>query len=235
MIGTVLALGGGGFSTLDGKSAIDAHLLSMTGKDKPSVCFLPTASGDADGYIEQFVAAFKDRANISVLSLFCHDPWGFSKPAMLLEKDIVYVGGGSTANLLATWRVHGVPEVLRTAAANGTILAGISAGMNCWFEASSTDSYGRPLTPLMDGLGFLQGSACPHYLEEVDRREQFLDLVASGVLPDGYGIDQHTALVFRDGQLVDAVTEGTGHSAYRVQRGPDGAIETELAVRMLGL
>ena len=232
MIGTVLALGGGGFSTLDAASAIDEHLLSLTGKDEPKVCFVPTASGDADPYIESFVAAFTDRAEISVLSLFCHDPWGYRDPALLLTQDVVYVGGGSTANLLAVWRLHGLPDILRTAAANGTILAGISAGMNCWFEASSTDSYG-PLAPLPDGLGFLPGSACPHYLEEEDRREKYLGWVASGALPDGYAVDQHTALVFQDGPLVEAISEEPDHPAYRVERGPDGVVETALAVRVL--
>lgn len=234
MIGTVLTLGGGGFSTLDDASAIDDHLLTLTGKDEPKVCFVPTASGDADTYVERFLAAFTGRAQTSVLSLFCHDPWGYSDPAMLLEQDVVYVGGGSTANLLAVWRLHGLPDILRTAAANGTILAGISAGMNCWFEGSSTDSFGRPLAPLADGLGFLPGSACPHYLEEGDRRERYLSWVASGALPGGYAVDQHVALVFRDGLLVEAIAEDASHPAFRVERGTDGAIETELPVRALG-
>ena len=233
MIGTVLALGGGGFSTLDEASAIDDYLLTLSGKDNPKVCFVPTASGDADPYIERFFAAFEGRAQTSVLSLFCHDPWGYLDPAMLLTQDVIYVGGGSTANLLAVWRLHGLPDILRTAATNGTILAGISAGMNCWFEASSTDSYGRPLAPLSDGLGLLTGSACPHYLEEGDRREQYLGWVASGALPDGYAVDLHTALVFRDGRFVEAVSEGADHPAYRVERGPDGVVETELPVRLL--
>jgi peptidase E len=232
MIGTVLALGGGGFSTLDQASPIDDYLLELTGKDEPKVCFVPTASGDADPYIERFFAAFEGRAQTSVLSLFCHDPWGYLDPEMLLSQDAVYVGGGSTANLLAVWRLHGLPGILRTAAANGTILAGISAGMNCWFDASSTDSYG-PLAPLPDGLGFLPGSACPHYLEEEGRREKYLGWVASGALPDGFAVDQHTALVFRDRQLVEAVSEVAGHPAYRVELSPDGATETELPVRLL--
>lgn len=233
MIGTVLALGGGGFSTLAAASAIDDHLLSLTGTDDPRVCFVPTASGDADSYVESFLAAFEGRDRTSVLSLFCHDPWGYLDPSMLLDQDVVYVGGGSTANLLAVWRLHGLPEILRAAAAQGTILAGISAGMNCWFDASSTDSYG-PLAPLPDGLGFLPGSACPHYLEEEDRRERYLGWVASGVLPPGYGVDQHAALVFRDGELVDAIAEEPGHAAYRVERTPEGgASETELVLRVL--
>jgi len=232
MIGTVLVLGGGGFSVLDESSAIDDYLLQLTGKDDPKVCFVPTASGDADPYIERFFAAFRDRAQTSVLSLFCHDPWGYADPTVLLEQDIVYVGGGSTANLLAVWRLHGLPAILQTAAANGTVLAGISAGMNCWFDASSTDSYG-PLAPLPDGLGFLPGSACPHYLEEPDRRDKYLGWVDSGALPSGYAVDQHTALLFRDGGFVEAISELGDHPAYRVERVPSGAVETELPVRLL--
>ena len=232
MIGTVLVLGGGGFSVLDESSPIDDYLLQLTGKDDPKVCFVPTASGDADPYIERFLAAFQNRAQTSVLSLFCHDPWGYTDPTVLLEQDIVYVGGGSTANLLAVWRLHGLPDILRAAAANGTVLAGISAGMNCWFDASSTDSYG-PLTPLPDGLGFLPGSACPHYLEEPDRRDKYLGWVDSGALPSGYAVDQHTALLFRDGGFVEAISELGDHPAYRVERVPSGAVETELPVRLL--
>lgn len=232
MIGTVLVLGGGGFSTLDADSPIDDHILGLTGVEHPKVCFVPTASGDADPYIERFLAAFDGRAESSVLSLFCHDPWGYQDPSALLEQDVVYVGGGSTANLLAVWRLHGLPEVLREAAARGTVLAGISAGMNCWFDASSTDSYG-PLAPFGDGLGFLAGSSCPHYLEEPERRETYLGWVGSGALPSGYAVDQHTALVFSDGVLVDAVSERPGHPAYRVERVGDDVVETELEVRLL--
>ncbi|MGV8848450.1 MAG: Type 1 glutamine amidotransferase-like domain-containing protein [Propionibacteriaceae bacterium] len=232
MIGTLLVIGGGGFSTLDEASLIDDHLLSLTDNPEPKICFVPTASGDADLYSERFEKAFAGRARTSVLSLFCHDPWGYSDPAILLDQDIVYVGGGSTANLLAVWRLHGLPEILREAARNGTILAGISAGMNCWFDASSTDSYG-PLAPFGDGLGFLGGSACPHYLEEPDRRDKYLGWVASGALPGGYAVDQHVALQFEDGMLVGAVAEREGHTAYHVERHGDTAVETELAVRTL--
>lgn len=134
----------------DGSSLIDDHLLELTGRSRPRVCFVPTASGDDDDYSGRFVAAFTGRAETSVLSLFCHEPWGYSDPRVLLEQDLVYVGGGSTANLLAVWRLHGLPAILREAAAQGTVLAGISAGMNCWFEGSSTDSFG-PLAPSPTG------------------------------------------------------------------------------------
>ncbi|MBI4899990.1 MAG: peptidase E [Actinobacteria bacterium] len=233
MIGTVLALGGGGFSTLDEASAIDTHLLSLTGQDQPKVCFVPTASGDADPYIDRFLAAFSGRAQTSVLSLFCHDPWGYQDPALLLDQDVVYVGGGSTANLLSVWRLHGLPELFMPALTPARIVPFAAAvRSNCWFEASSTDSYG-PLAPLSDGIGFLAGSACPHYLEEPGRREKYLGWVGDGALPEGYAVDQHVALVFRDGRLVEAVAESQDHAAYRVERGPEGAQEVALPVRVL--
>ncbi|MCK9793832.1 peptidase E [Isoptericola sp. 4D.3] len=234
MIGTVLTLGGGGFSMSDdGSSAIDDHLLDLTGKDAPKVCFVPTASGDDHGYSRRFEEAFAGRARTSVLSLFCREPWGYTDPQVLLEQDVVYVGGGSTANLLAVWRRHGLPDLLTTAAANGTVLAGISAGMNCWFAASSTDSFG-PLAPLDDGLGLLPGSACPHYLGEAERRDAYLGWVASGVLPEGYAVDEYAALRFVDGEPVEAVSERPGRPVLRVERDGVGAREVPFDVRPLG-
>ncbi len=216
----------------DGTSALDDFLLDLTGAARPRVCFVPTASGDDNDYSRRFEAAFADRAETSVLSLFSHEPWGYRDPRMLLEQDVIYVGGGSTANLLAVWRLHGLPELLREAAANGTVLAGVSAGMNCWFEGASTDSFG-PLAPLPDGLGLLRGSACPHYLGEPGRREKYLGWVADGVLGDGYAADDHAALLFRDGELVEAVAEQDGRPVVRVERRGDQAVETEVPVRRL--
>lgn len=167
-----------------------------------------------------------------MLSLFCHEPWGYADPSILLEQDIIYVGGGSTANLLAVWRLHGLPAILREAAANETILAGISAGMNCWFEQSSTDSFG-PLAVLDDGLGFLAGSACPHYLGEADRRDKYQGWVASGALRDGYAVDEYAAIVMRDGALVEAISEQPERPVFRVERDGDAAVEHEIAVRRL--
>lgn len=234
MKGTIVTLGGGGFSMSDdGSSAIDDYILEMTGRSRPKVCFIPTASGDADSYSERFEAAFAERAETSVLSLFGHEPWGYSHPRMLLDQDVIYVGGGSTANLLSVWRLHGVPSVLRDAAARGTVLAGISAGMNCWFESSSTDSFG-PLAPLDDGLGFLPGSACPHYLGESGRRETYRRWIATRALGDGYAVDEYAAIVWRDGVPVEAVSEQADRPVFRVERTEEGVVEHALPVRLLG-
>lgn len=233
MRGTILTLGGGGFSmSEDGTSPIDDFLLDLTGRDRPRVCFVPTASGDSADYAHRFEAAFEGRAETSVLSLFARDPWGHAEPEMLLEQDAIYVGGGSTANLLALWRLHGLPATLARAAEQGTVLAGISAGMNCWYAASSTDSFG-PLAPLADGLALLPGSACPHYLGEPGRREAYRAWVAAGDLPGGHAADDGVALLWRDGALVEAVAEVDDGLAVHVVRRGDGVVETRLPVRRL--
>ena len=222
--GTIAALGGGGFSMSEtGESAIDDELLQMasrgnTASQLPRVCFVPTASGDSRDYIERFEAAFEGRAQIHVLSLFGQSPWDYQDPSMLLDMDLIYVGGGSTANLLSLWRRHGVDHKLREAAAGGTILAGISAGANCWFEASSTDSFG-PLAPLNDGLGFLRGSACPHFHGEPGREESFHEWIVQGSLPlPGIAIDDHAAVVYEDGRATSVMVESAEAKAFVVGR-----------------
>ena len=242
--GTIVALGGGGFSMSEtGESAVDDELLLMARRrtsaeicrstsagvsrrndasELTRVCFVPTASGDSRDYIERFEAAFEGRAQTHVLSLFGQSPWDFQDPAMLLGMDLIYVGGGSTANLLSLWRRHGVDELMKTAAAGGTILACISAGANCWFDASSTDSFG-PLAPLNDGLGFLRGSACPHFHGEPGREESFLGWITDGSLPaPGIAIDDHAAVVYVDGVATSVMVESVEAAAYIVDA--DGSL-----------
>lgn len=142
-----LALLGGGFST-DEDGLLDDWVLGQARTSRPKVCFLPTANGDAPAYAERFLAAFRPRScEPSVLPLFRRESDDAALRAFLLAQDVVYVGGGNTANLLAVWRVHGVDRLLREAYAGGTLLCGISAGANCWAEGSHTDSFG-PLTHL---------------------------------------------------------------------------------------
>jgi peptidase E len=231
---TILTLGGGGFSgDPEGGSALDDFLLGLTGKTRPRVCFVPTASGDSIEYAERFLAAFDGRAETSVLSLFGNPAFDYTPPEHVLDQDVVYVGGGSTANLLALWRLHGLDRRLREAAARGTVLAGISAGMNCWYEGSSTDSFG-PLRALPDGLGLLPGSACPHYFGEAERQAAYHRMIASGELPGGHAADDGVALLWRDGVLVEAVSERPDGQAFRVELVDGEVVETPLAVRFLG-
>ena len=230
----IFAMGGGGFSMEPDNTALDDYLLSLArpraGGGLPRVCFVPTASGDAEAYAERFENAFAGRAETSVLRLFAREEADLHR--FVTGQDVVYVGGGSTANLLAVWRTHGLPEVLAEAADGGTVLAGISAGMNCWFEASVTDSFGTTLAPLLDGLGFVEGSACPHYDGEEHRASTLRDLVADG-FPSGYAADDGCALLFEDGELADVVASRPQADGYRVELTPQGVVERPLEATYL--
>jgi hypothetical protein len=142
---------GGGFSD-DPDNAIDDYLLSLVPARRPRVCFVPTASGDSANYIEQFYAAFSsNRGEASHIELFRRNVDSVERS--ILSQDIVYVGGGNTANLLCLWRRHAVDAVLRDAYAKGIVLCGISAGAACWFEGCLTDSFGA-LSPCTMVLPF---------------------------------------------------------------------------------
>ncbi|MBT3154194.1 peptidase E [Streptomyces sp. CHD11] len=216
-----LALLGGGFST-DDDGLLDTWVLRHARGRRPSVCFVPTASGDAPAYAERFLDAFRAReCEPSVLPLFRREPDDADLRAFLLAQDVVYVGGGNTANLLAVWRVHGVDRLMREAYEGGTLLCGISAGANCWAEGSLTDSFG-PLTCLRDGLGLLPGSVCPHYDSEPGRRDSYRAAVAGGGLPAGWAVDDGVGALFTDGRLVETVTRRPGARLYRVRAGAGG-------------
>lgn len=233
---TIVAMGGGGFSMEPDGSLLDDHVLDLAraarGARRVRVCFVPTASGDADSYVAKFYAALARRSEASHLALFVRTVADLER--FLLEQDVIYVGGGNTANLLAVWRVHGVDRILRRAWEEGVVLTGLSAGSLCWFEGGTTDSFGG-LAALRDGLGFLPGSHSPHYDGEPERRPTYHRLVADGSLPDGHAADDCAALVFHGTELVEVVTSRPAARGYRVERGPDGqAVETELPARYLG-
>jgi dipeptidase E len=231
--GAIVAMGGGGFSEEPDNPRLDRFALSLARRERPRVCFVATASGDADGYVARFYRAFAEHdCRPADLGLFDRRVGDLRR--FVLEQDVVYVGGGNTASLLAVWRMHGLDVILREALDAGAVLCGVSAGMNCWFEASTTDSFGSELAPLRDGLGFVAGSACPHYDGEPQRRPLYSELVAGG-FPAGYAADEGAALHFdAPGSLVEAVASREGARAYRIERGPDGAaVERALPTRYL--
>lgn len=215
----IVITGGASFWSGPEGLALDRWALSLTGKERPKVCYLPTASGDHPGFVSSFHEHLGPHCEASVLPLFLppyRDP-----EAAVLEADLIYVPGGSTANLLAVWRRHGLVRMLRKAVDRGTILYGASAGALCWFEAGLTDSLGfdGQLRPLTDGLGFLAGSHCPHF-DRTERLAIYAELVQSGALPDGLGVDDHAAVRFVEGRLVEVRSAIAGATAVRVERAP---------------
>jgi dipeptidase E len=234
MSGAIVGMGGGGFSEEPDNPLLDRFVLSLARRERPRVCFVATASGDSEGYVARFYRAFAEHdCRPADLGLF--DRRAGDLRRFVLEQDVVYVGGGNTASLLAVWRAHGLDSILREALDAGAVLCGVSAGMNCWFEASTTDSFGPELAPLHDGLGFVAASACPHYDNEAQRRPLYHRLVADG-FPAGYAADEGAALHFDSaGALVEAVASRQGARAYRVERRSDGAAgEQPLPTRYLG-
>jgi peptidase E len=181
-------------------------------------------------YITKFYEAFGERTVATHLGLFGRPRTDMA--SVLTSQDIIYVGGGNTANMLAVWRVHGVDRMMRAAWERGVILTGVSAGMICWFECGVTDSFG-PLGALRDGLGFLAGSACPHYDGEKDRRPTYQQLVRGG-FPPGYAADDGAALHFVDTDLAACVASRTTARGYRVRAESDTITETPLSIRLLG-
>lgn len=227
----ILAIGGGGSRGGPAYRGIEDYLLSLASKERPAICFLPTASGDDDRYVNTFYSSFASgRAAASHLRL--HGVPREDLRDFLLSQDVIYVGGGNTANMLAVWRVHGIDQILGEAYVRGTVLAGWSAGMICWFEAGVTDSFG-PLRDLNDGLQFLSGSACPHYDGEPRRRPTYQRLVSQG-FPAGYAADDYAALHFVDGQLARCVASQPLARCYRVELRGDQVHEEPLPTEYLG-
>ena len=227
----IVAMGGGGYEAGSVGPLMNDYLLSLLSGPRPRVCFLPTASADDRAVVTGFYDAFASRTEATWLPLFQRRDADLR--SIVLDQDLVLAWGGNTANMLAIWRAHGLDAILAEAWAAGVVLAGMSAGAICWFEASVTDSFGPTLAPLNDGLRLLPGSCCPHYDGEPLRRPTYQRLVASG-FPAGYAVDDAAALVFEGTDLVEVVASSPEARAYRVTLGPEGAVETPLPVRYLG-
>jgi dipeptidase E len=223
----ILALGG---HAMQPGEPLDDLLLELTGASRARVLLIPTASAESADYVVRFYERYAHRADASHLSLFGIPPPDIR--SIVLDQDAIFVGGGNTANMLAIWRVHGLDRFLREAWEAGVVLAGVSAGSICWFEAGVTDSFREELDGL-DCLGFLPGSNCPHYDGEEMRRPAYHRLVGEG-FPSGYAADDFVGLHFLGTDLVEAVSSRPDAGAYRVDRADGGVREEPLAVRLLG-
>lgn len=226
----IIAMGGGGFSMEPENPLLDNYILEQVKKEKPKICFVPTASGDSDSYIERFYQAFKEKAEPTHLSLF--KPPTRDLRSFLLKQDIIYVGGGSTKNLLVLWREWGLDEIMKEAWEQGTVLAGISAGAICWFDEGVTDSYGDQLEPL-PCLGFLPGSCCPHYDGEGQRRPAYQSFIKNGSIHPGYALDDGAAVHFVNTEPVKYVSSRKRAQGYYVTVEAGKVKENNLEIKKL--
>ena len=227
----IIALGGGGFSMEPDNLLLDKYILAQTGKKRPAVCFLPTASCEADDYIVRFYKAFVNLpSRPSHLSLF--NPPG-NLEQFILSQDVIYVGGGNTKSMLALWREWSLDRIFRKAWRQGIVLAGLSAGSICWFEEGLTDSLPGKLTPL-PCLGFLSGSNCPHYDSEPNRRPAYQRLIKNGRIKKGWAADDGVALHFIGKKLAHIISSRPHVAAYNVAKTHTGVKETKLIPHYLG-
>ena len=227
----ILTMGGGGFLEEPDNPLLDRYFFSLAGKENPKVCFVPTASGDSANMIERFYSNMKKhKVEASHLSLF-NGPKGPLRD-FVLDKDLFYVGGGNTRNLLVLWKEWGLDTLFREAYQRGKVIGGISAGSICWYEEGVTDSIPGELNA-WPCLGFLKGSNCPHYDVEPARRPAFHRLILNG-MKSGTGCDNGVAAVFENEKRVEFVSSRPGANAYLV-KALDGIIEEQIVrPRFLG-
>jgi peptidase E len=229
----ILAMGGGGFTMRERSSALDRFVLSLCDRPVPRICFLPTASGDPRDQVTRFFERFASwPCEPSVLSLFHLGESRLDPVSHLLAQDLIYVGGGSMRNMLAIWREHGIDEAMRIAWHRGVVLAGLSAGAMCWFEAGVTRSSGPPET--LAGLGLLEGSLTVHADGEPERLPVWLAHVRDGSIPGGWAVDDGVGLLFRGLRLERIVSSRPGAGAQRVDAIAGELVRHRLQPTLLG-
>ncbi len=208
--------------------------LRLTGAERPRVCLVMTASGDDASYLSRSYAALGalgcDVDHLALFTMPNRDP-----EEVLGRSDLVWVGGGSVANLLALWRLHGVDTAMRAAWDRGTILGGVSAGSICWHVGGPTDSFGPTLRVVTDGLALLPYGNGVHYDSEEQRRPLLQRVVGDGLLPTSYATDDRIGILYEGDQAVRVIADldvdvETGPAAYRIERVGGDVAETRLPV-----
>ena len=205
----IIAIGGGGF-THESDDTLDQFFLDQCSKKKIKLGFLATASKDDLKKISLFYKKFENKnLELSHFNL-TQKIDGFS--SWILNKDIIYVGGGNTSFMLDIWRKNNLDKIFKKAYENGIVLAGVSAGAGCWFDWILSDSVGPGLKPLK-GISLISGSCTPHSSEE-KRINQFELNIKNGELPPGLAIDDGVAVLFIDGKPSEVYSSRKNHKAY---------------------
>jgi len=228
----IVAFGGGGFSMESGNPLLDDYVLGLTGAERPRVCFLPSASGDADHYIVRFYRAFSaHRCEATHISLFRREQGPEDLRSHLLSQDLIYVGGGSVVSLLGVWRAHGIDVILREAWEAGVVLCGLSAGSLCWFAEAVTGFHGAPKR--LDGIGLLPFSNCVHYERGSKRNDYYHRFLREGMCA-GYAAEDGAALHFTGTELSRVVASRPEARGYRLDVAGQRVVEMRIATTFLG-
>jgi len=228
----VIALGGGGFSMEPDNPLLDRYILSQSAALKPKVCFIPTASGDAEGYIAGFYKAFSAFGCMPSHLALSRPPTADLED-YVLEKDVLYVGGGDTQRMLDIWREQGLDHILRQAWEQGVVLAGLSAGSMCWYEEGvNCDEAGQ--AHVVRGIGLISGSHSPHYDSEPEYRRGYHELLRSGRIGAGVGVADGAGIHYIGGKIHRIVSSRRKARVYGVEAAGDEIMESEHVPEFLG-
>jgi len=210
------------------------EIIKLTGKERPRICYLPTASGDSESGIIRFYDLVSDLSvephHQKVWISSYNQKESFEE--VLLSMDAIYVGGGNTLNMMAIWKAQGIDVVLKKALEKGIVLAGGSAGSLCWFDNGTTDSRPKELS-VVEGLGFLPFSHSPHYHSEEYRQPLYHKNIANGIFKAGYAMDDYTGIIFKNGKPFKVVSLDDEHHSYFVSMKDGKVVEEKLKAVIL--
>ncbi len=227
--GTIFVFGG------DVNLKFVQYVADLTNKENPKICYLPTASADNQENIKYW-ENICNRIGIASIVL---KVWVSSSEKnqsfddILLNSDAIIVGGGNTLNMLGIWKAQGIDSILNKALKNGIILAGGSAGSICWFQNGISDA--RPVNlSLVNGLGFLPYSNCPHYSDEA-KRNLYHQMVKDKQMSNGYACDDRAGILFKNGKAVEFVSQSDKHNSYfvRIEKGTVNVKATKMEPKIL--
>jgi aminopeptidase N len=209
----IIAIGGGGFGRNPGDGIIEKYIIEQSEKNKPNICFIPTATGDDESYkVSYYATLSKLSCNPTHLDFFKRTP---DLEKLINQQDIIFVGGGNTKSMLSVWREWGLDKILKKAYENGVIMSGVSAGAICWFEKGVTDSWADQLN-IIECLGFTKGNCCPHYDEEYERRPSLIKFLEEQKLKDCYAIEGGCALHIKNDNVYSVVSFRENKKSYLV-------------------
>ena len=209
----IIAIGGGGFGRNPGDGVIKQYILDQTGKEKPNICFIPTATGDNEAYKVNYYSTFsKLDCNPIHLDFFKRTP---DLEQLIPQQDAIFVGGGNTKSMLAVWKDWNLDKLLKEAYEKGVVMSGVSAGANCWFERAVVDSWEEDLR-VIDCMGFIKGICCPHYDEEPQRRPAVKTFLEDGIIDSCYSVEGNCALHIKNDDEYLSVDFGKEKNAYIV-------------------